>query len=590
MNKNTLLAFVLIMLTVLFFNSETWNRLYSEKILNQPYEPYQEQVEKQKEKQEIGATVQPTKEQPTDHQTVSQQQQPLGEENEPALTDTIKVETDKMIVTLTTEGGRILSIEMKDYLSDGEYINILPEESEGGAQLSINNQSFDKKSFSVVDQEKRHIVVEDEPFVLTMQAEVTTGSSVQKIFTFSNESYKIGYDIKGDDLQGSRVTVGWLGGIEESEKSAGGIGAPVEQRRVHFFDGNSVSHIKESDELSGRYKWLGTTSKYFFINLISENVREKELYINSFEIENKDESSNKTVKETVFSLSYHTFAESNRLNNFIFAGPTSYSELSSHGELFEKILFPVLGWTRVFFWADVWFPPVAEFILRVLLFLQSIVKDYGVAILALTLLTRIITYPLTHSSTKSMNRMKDVQPKINALRQKYKSNPQKMNTELMALYKAEGINPLNPGCLPMFLQMPIFIALFVVLRKAIELRGAGTFLLPWIKDLSQPESLISLPFDIPIYGSSLALLPIAMAVLTYFQNKMTIKDPNQKAMIYFMPLFMLVLFNNFPAGLVLYWTTSSGIQLIQQYILGKKKAVIPEMPVKANQKLKTVKR
>ena len=148
-----------------------------------------------------------------------------------------------------------------------------------------------------------------------------------------------------------------------------------------------------------------------------------------------------------------------------------------------------------------------------------------------------------------------------------------MNEEVMALYKQEGINPFNPGCLPMFLQMPILFALFIVLRKAIELRGAHTVLIPWVKDLSQPESLVSLaniiPNGIPMYGNNIALMPIIMAILTFVQNKMTIKDPNQKMMIYFMPIFMPVLFNNFPAGLVLYWTFSNALGILQQYLLDK---------------------
>jgi YidC/Oxa1 family membrane protein insertase len=175
---------------------------------------------------------------------------------------------------------------------------------------------------------------------------------------------------------------------------------------------------------------------------------------------------------------------------------------------------------------------------------------------------------------KSMNRMKELQPKINVIREKHKSNAKKMNEQIMALYKKEGVNPLNPGCLPMFLQMPIFIALFIVLRKAIELRGQGTFLLPWVHDLSQPEILpipfISpLPFAVPMYGQNIALLPIIMAIITFFQNKATIKDPNQKFMIWFMPIFMLALFNNFPAGLVLYWTFSSALGLLQQILMDR---------------------
>jgi YidC/Oxa1 family membrane protein insertase len=182
--------------------------------------------------------------------------------------------------------------------------------------------------------------------------------------------------------------------------------------------------------------------------------------------------------------------------------------------------------------------------------------------------------------------MKELQPKINHIRERYKTNPKKMNEEVMALYKQEGINPFNPGCLPMFLQMPILFALFIVLRKAIELRGAHTVLIPWVKDLSQPESLVSLaniiPNGIPMYGNNIALMPIIMAILTFVQNKMTIKDPNQKMMIYFMPIFMLVLFNNFPAGLVLYWTFSNALGILQQYLLDKSlKNNTPIVPSKA---------
>ncbi|KMQ51827.1 Inner membrane protein translocase component YidC, long form [Chitinispirillum alkaliphilum] len=593
MNKNTLLAFVLIMLTVLFFNSEIWNRFYHERIMNQPY--VVENTEEKENAQQSVKGEREVSENAVKTEKVTEESKAQTEPEEVQFEkDTIVVETDRFIATISSEGGRIISLLMKEYTQDGEMIEIVPEDGVGGAQLSINNKSYNETIFNIVDEQESYVFVGEDPYVLVMET-TQDGEAIRKIFTFSNESYKIGYDVEGDNLSGSKVGIGWLGGINEPEASNGGIGAPAEQRRVHYYNGNTVQHMRMSregtEESSGRYKWIGTTSKYFFINLISDSVRDMDVTINAFETERRDANNNK-IEEINYSLKLNTFAESNRLSNFIYAGPTDYRELRSHESNYEKVLFPVLGWTRHILWADSWFPPLAEFVLRVLLFLQGIVKDYGIAILILTLLMRLATYPLTHSSTKSMNRMREVQPKINALRQKYKSNPQKMNTELMALYKAEGINPLNPGCLPMFLQMPIFISLFVVLRKAIELRGAGTVLFPWISDLSQPETLISLPFSLPVYGASIALLPILMGVLTYFQNKMTIKDPNQKMMIYIMPIFMLVLFNNFPAGLVLYWTTSSGLQLLQQFITRSKgKYVASSVPVKTNKdKRKTVKR
>jgi YidC/Oxa1 family membrane protein insertase len=131
----------------------------------------------------------------------------------------------------------------------------------------------------------------------------------------------------------------------------------------------------------------------------------------------------------------------------------------------------------------------------------------------------------------------------------------------------------------MFLQMPIFIALFAVLRKAIELRGASSFLLPWVSDLSQPEALFSLPQALPIYGANVALMPIIMAALTFFQQKQMMQDPNQKAMVYMMPILMLVMFNGFPAGVVFYWTVSSALGLVQQRWMKPKPKSVPTATV-----------
>jgi YidC/Oxa1 family membrane protein insertase len=147
-----------------------------------------------------------------------------------------------------------------------------------------------------------------------------------------------------------------------------------------------------------------------------------------------------------------------------------------------------------------------------------------------------------------------------------------MQQKMLELYQSEGINPMASlgGCIPILIQMPIMIALFIVLRKAVELRGEITFFLPWVHDLSQAEILFRLPFAIPFYGDNFAILPIAMAGLMFIQNKMTIKDPNQVAMIYMMPVIMLVMFNNFPAGLTLYFAFSNLLQILQQKFFAKK--------------------
>lgn len=581
MNKNTILAFILILITVAFFSSPTWFKIYYEKILHQPYPVHiVKKEEKTKEREEKKKQVEIL----------------TKEEKEPSkrVADTIWIENKNMIVGICQIGARITSIKMKSYKytenfknrKKDDLIDLIPENSEGGAQLQIGGNSYDDKYFDFYGEKKIKINEHDNE-IIDFIYKKQDGDTIRKEFYFEDSSYKIGLNISENSLPGENLTVSWKSGIEESE-----ITDQTDQRLAHYYNGESVQNIslkkQDKEETSGFYRWIGLTSKYFFISMVADTIFDADLLIKSFE----EKATGKTKQKNInYSISYSKNAENQKEKFWFYTGPTQLNELQKYHLRFEKILFPVIGWPKIFFWADKWFPWLAEFVLWLLLILYKFVKDYGIAIIIMTILSRIVTYPMTQSSMKSMNRMKDVQPKINAIRNKYKNNPKKMNEEIMSLYKEEGINPLNPGCLPLFLQMPIFIALFVVLRKAIELRGTGTVLVPWIHDLSKAETLISLksiiPNGIPMYGSSIALLPIIMAILTYFQNKMTIKDPNQKMMIYFMPIFMLVLFNNFPSGLVLYWTFSNALAIVQQYYTNKSTAkieVTQKNPRKKNKK------
>lgn len=203
--------------------------------------------------------------------------------------------------------------------------------------------------------------------------------------------------------------------------------------------------------------------------------------------------------------------------------------------------------------------PLCKILLVVLNKTHDFIPNYGVAIIILTILIRIIFWPLTHKGTESMKRMQELQPLMAALKAKYKDNPRKMQEETMALYRKHKINPVS-GCLPMLIQIPVFIALFVVLRSAIELRFAP-FL--WIGDLSAPERLLAGVLPIP-----LNILPIFMALSQAWQQVlMPTPDPNQqKMMVFFMPALMLVMFYMMPSALVLYWSANQVIVIVQQLI------------------------
>ncbi len=240
-----------------------------------------------------------------------------------------------------------------------------------------------------------------------------------------------------------------------------------------------------------------------------------------------------------------------------YVGPKKYSELKKNG--LHQVDVMEFG-----MWA-----PVGKILLKTLNGLEHVIHSYGIAIILLTIIVRIVFWPITRKSTESMKRMQEIQPLVKAVQAKYKDNMQKQQQEVMALYKEHKVNPLG-GCLPILIQIPVFIALFVVLRSAIELRFAH-FL--WIKDLSQPENLFEgmLPF-----GLSLNLLPILMAATMFWQQKLTPSasaDPNQQKIMMFMPVMMLVMFYNFASGLALYWTTQNVLMIVQQLTMKKKSKV-----------------
>ncbi|MCH7827859.1 MAG: membrane protein insertase YidC, partial [Bacteroidetes bacterium] len=188
----------------------------------------------------------------------------------------------------------------------------------------------------------------------------------------------------------------------------------------------------------------------------------------------------------------------------------------------------------------------------------------------------------TKQSFKSMKKMQLLQPKITELKEKYADDKQKISKETMKLYSTYGINPAG-GCLPLLLQMPIFIALWGLFKSAIELRQQPFF--GWITDLSSPDIIYTLSFKLPLVGiSEISGLAILMGVTTFFQQKMSIKDPNQKALIYIMPVFLTLMFMSFPSGLNLYYFLFNVLSIGQQYIINHKQDGTELVPVKKSKR------
>jgi YidC/Oxa1 family membrane protein insertase len=213
-----------------------------------------------------------------------------------------------------------------------------------------------------------------------------------------------------------------------------------------------------------------------------------------------------------------------------------------------------------------WFSFLAKPALYVLKWVYKYVHNYGVAIILLTIFIKVLFWPLTQKSFKSMQAMKKIQPKIAQVREKYKDDREKLNQELMGLYKTYKVNPMG-GCLPMVLQIPVFIALYRMLNTAVELRHEPFML--WINDLTAPDRL-QIGINIPYLGG-IPVLTILMGISMFAQQKMTPSsgDPRQEQIMLLMPLIFTVFFINFPAGLVLYWLVNNILSIVQQYWINR---------------------
>ena len=309
----------------------------------------------------------------------------------------------------------------------------------------------------------------------------------------------------------------------------------------------AVKKIEEDQIFSGRIGWVAYENDYFISAIIPDEQKTASFqgrYLSS------------GLLEAVY-ISPLTVIPAQRglsVPFTIYLGPRDLSYLKPLQKKLELAIN--FGWTDI----------IAKPLLYALLFFHKYVKNYGVAIILLTILIKMLFWPLTHKSYKSMKEMQKLQPLMAKIREKYKNNKEQMNKELMGLYKTYKVNPMG-GCLPMLIQMPVFFALFRILGSSTELRHAPFFL--WINDLSAPDRLFHFSFQIPFmsppYG--IPILTLLMGASMFLQQKMTPTpgDPSQAKIMMFLPIIFTFMFINFPSGLVLYWLTNNILSIGQQY-------------------------
>ncbi len=477
----------------------------------------------------------------------------------------VKITTPIYDITISERQASVISLTLKKFKEgmkeDSPFKQMIaPELKDGLFALGLEGKSIpglDKAVFKAdTDLLEQTINEKDGDKKILFSWTSPHGVVVEKIYTFSPSTYLIGLDILikngspaplKDNVEISMPFALSKEGAAFSQFGAYGPEAYINKSLENV----KPEDIKEKDTLNGVVEWAGNGDRYFISCIVP--VKPVESVVKLFSTESL------VITRYIQSMERLDPGKQIQLSFQCYMGPKSLKVLGSYNNNLKKAIN--------FGWFDV----LAKPCLIGMNLIYDIIPNYGVAIILLTVLIKLLFWPLGTKSYKSMNDMKKLQPLMNQIRDKYKDDKQKMNQEVMNLYKTYKVNPMS-GCLPMLVQMPIFFALYRMLYQAIELRHAP--FMGWINDLSAPDRLfdfgVAIPFMQPPYG--IPVLTIIMGATMFLQQKMspTMGDPTQAKIMMFMPLFMTVIFINFPAGLVLYWLVNNVLSIGQQYYIQKK--------------------
>ncbi len=328
---------------------------------------------------------------------------------------------------------------------------------------------------------------------------------------------------------------------KQDEQSAAAM-AMVGNRLVkHLHHGKKAGWAEEEE---GVVRWIGMRSKYFLVSIVPAQSPDAQV---SFRRERGEPDLSATLL-----LPLGLSGES-RFSFGLYGGPMEYRRLEGLGVNLEKAVD--LGWSI--------FLPLTRLLLRFFQWMHGAVPNYGVVIVILSVMVKLIFYPLTKASLNSMKQMQALKPEMDRLAEKYKDEPEKRNKSTLELYQKHKVNPVS-GCLPILIQIPVFGALYNVFNTAIELRKAPFGL--WIQDLSAPDKVGA------ILGFPLHVLPLLLAATAIIQQKLTPTDPRQAALMYLLPVITTVFFYTLPSGLVLYWTVTNVLQIGQQILVNRSSA------------------
>lgn len=475
----------------------------------------------------------------------------------------ITLQNKDILVKLSTQGGKVYSVELKNFKTFDKKPLILFDGDHGnhfGLSFTAGNNSINTDKLYFTSTATELNVAEKDSGSITMRLNYSATQYIDYVYSLKGTGYKVGLSIKPTGLDqvianNNSININWAANLRKQEKDM------EQERRYSYVSYNNTD--QENDYLSEtkddqkeisdkKLQWVAFKDHFFSGALISDKGFSK-----SNLAETTDVTDTTDIKQMSANLALARNADGSFPLEFYF-GPNQYSTLKDQGYALEKIVN--LGWGPLKY--------INRFaVLPVFNFLKQFNWNYGLIILALTIVLKLVLSPLTYKSYLSMAKMRVLKPEMDEIKTKVgEDNPTLLQQEYLKLYKKAGVNPLG-GCLPLLIQMPIVIAFFRFFPSLFELRGQS-FL--WMHDLSTYDSILTLP-NIPFIGNHLSLMCLLMTIstliYTYFNNQVSGATGQMKYIGYITPVIFLGALNSYPAGLNYYYFLANMMTFLQQYII-----------------------
>jgi len=464
----------------------------------------------------------------------------------------VVIETDLYRAVLTTAGARLRNFQLKHYRATVDKaspaLDAITDAVRTDLPLGIELRAASKSitdTATVYRVDRDQLALADGASGAVSFVGEVDGITITKRFEARADSYLLGLDLKAEGATGEYVemAIGWHKNVNgthplSAEKVFDSIIA-IKKDKLQQVTWEGLDTLAEDD-----IRWLGYSGRYFLAALVPSTAGEK--------------TARMWLKRRDPTLQTKLILPPGELKSHIdiYVGPKEIGILESTGHSLRRAVD--LGW----------FTFIALPLLQLLKLSHRLTGNYGVDIILLTVMIKILFIPLTQKSLKSMREMQKLQPQMAKIRERLKDHPDEMNKEVMELYRRHKVNPLG-GCLPMVLQIPVFVGLYNALLNAVELRHAS--FAGWINDLSAPDRLgtVQLPY---VEQPGIPILTLLMGVSMFWQQWMTPStggDPAQQRVMLIMPVIFTFMFINFPSGLTLYWLVNNILTIAQQYVINR---------------------